>query len=211
MSSPSAGRPRSFDRDLALKRAACLFWRHGFSGTSTRMLTASLGLSSSSLYAAFGSKSELFDEAVRTYAMRYSAIYRRAIEEPTLAQVIKRLLIDSVDEFSRSEDGHPGCLTTSAVMADAPATLNVRAYVADLQQADEARLYARVARAVLEREVSADPAALTGLVQAVWQGLSMRSDLGAGRAELLAVARLSSELIRQTATGRCDTTDPLNP
>jgi len=151
------------------------------------------------------------DEAVRTYALRYSAIYKRALEEPMLAQVIKRLLIDSVHEFSRSEDGHPGCLTTSAVMADAPATLDVRAYVAQLQQADEARLYARVERAVLEREVNADPAALTGLVQAVWQGLSMRSDLGAGRDELLAVACLSSELIRQTATGRCDTTDLLNP
>lgn len=197
MSPPSAGRPRSFDRDLALKRAACLFWRHGFSGTSTRMLAASLGLSSSSLYAAFGSKTELFEEAVRTYALRYSAIYSRALDEPMLAQVIERLLVDSVYEFSRSEEGHPGCLTSSAAMADAPATLDVRAYVADLQQADEARLRARVERAVLDREVSADPAVLTGLVLAVWQGLSMRSDLGAGREELIAVARLSSELICQ--------------
>lgn len=201
MTTRGAGRPRSFDRELALRQAACLFWRHGFSGTSTRMLTASLEISSSSLYAAFGTKAELFNEAVRTYALRYSAIYERAVSEPTLHRVIERVLIDSVHEFNRAEEGHPGCLTSSAVMADAPATLDVRSYVAELQRFDESRLRARIERGVLDGDVAAttDPAALTGLVQTVWQGLSVRSDLGAGRDELLDVARLSSALLSQPA------------
>lgn len=165
------------------------------------MLTASLGISSSSLYAAFGTKAELFDEAVRTYALRYSAIYDRAVAEPTVDRVIERVLVDSVEEFSRSEEGHPGCLTSSAVMADTSATLDVRTYVAELQRSDEARLRDRIERAVLAGDVSAstEPAVLAELVQTVWQGLSARSELGAGREELLSVARLTLTLISQSS------------
>jgi AcrR family transcriptional regulator len=197
MTTRSAGRPRAFDRDLALREAARLFWQHGYSGTSTRTLTTALGISSSSLYAAFGTKAELFDEAVRTYALRYSAIYQRAVAEPSIERVIQRVLMDSIDEFNRSEEGHPGCLTSSAAMADTSATLDVRSYVADLQRADEARLRARIERAVLDGDLAAttNPAALAEFVQTIWQGLSVRSELGATRQQLVDVADLALTLI----------------
>ena len=195
------GRPREFERDVALKKAARLFWEHGFSGTSTRVLAAELGISSSSLYAAFGTKGDLFDEAVRTYALRYSAIYDKAVRESTIQQVIERLFVDSIAEFSRGDEGHPGCLTSSAVMADTSATLNVRAYVVDLQRSDETRLSARMDQAVRDGDLGAtvNPAALAEFVQTVWQGLSARSELGASKDELTAVARLALALIAQTS------------
>ena len=188
-----AGRPRSFDRDDALRQAAHLFWRHGYSGTSTRALSDALGISSSSLYAAFGTKAELFDEAVRTYALRYSAVYDRALAQPTITQVIEEVLMGSVEEFVRVEDGHPGCLTSSAVMADTSTTLDVRTYVADLQREDENRLLARIERALKDGDLGpgTDPAALAGLVQTLWQGLSARAELGANRAELTGVVELA--------------------
>ncbi|WP_432572618.1 TetR/AcrR family transcriptional regulator [Kineococcus sp. SYSU DK005] len=198
-----AGRPRAFDRDDALRRAAHLFWRHGFSGTSTRALSDALGISSSSLYAAFGSKAQLFDEAVRTYALRYSAIYERAVAEASIAGVLERVLVDSVEEFTRVQDGHPGCLTSSAVMADASGTLDVRTHVADLQRADEARLRARIERAVAEGELAreTDPAVLAALVQTLWQGLAARAELGAGRQELTEVARLALAFLAPADSG----------
>ncbi|WP_114559940.1 TetR/AcrR family transcriptional regulator [Desertihabitans aurantiacus] len=191
------GRPRSFDRGDALRRAAHLFWQHGFSGTSTRMLTAALGISTSSLYSAFGTKDALFDEVVRTYASRYSAIYAAAVTEPTVHGVIDRLLTDSATEFTRTDEGHPGCLTSSAVMADAPPTLDVRGYVAELQGRDEARLRARLEQAEAAGDLppAVGATALTELVQTVWQGLSCRAELGATRDELVGVARLTAGLI----------------
>lgn len=168
------------------------------------MLTASLGISSSSLYAAFGSKADIFEEAVRTYALRYSAVYERAVEEPAIVRVIERILLDSVDEFSRSEEGHPGCLRSSAAMADTPETLDVRGFVADLQRSDEERLRARIDRAAGEGELSAsvDPTKLTDLVQTVWEGLSSRSEFGATRDDLREVAIFALALIERTIHAR---------
>jgi len=211
MTETVVGRPRSFDRDVALRDAAHLFWRHGFSGTSTRMLTTALGISTSSLYSAFGSKAELFDEAVRTYARRYSAIYDRAVAEPSIARVLERVLLDSVDEFSRTDQGHPGCLTSSAVMADTSATLDVRAYVVELQRSDESRLRARIEQAVREGDVVAttDAAMIAELVQTLWHGLSARAELGAGRQELHDTARFALELLRlQVRSPRATQTNP---
>lgn len=191
------GRPRAFDRDRAVLDAARLFWRRGYSGTSTRDLTAALGLSTSSLYAAFGSKAGLFEEAVRTYAERYREIYRQAVAEKDLRTVIDRLLIDSVHEFTRPSDVHPGCLLSSAAMTDSTSTLDTSAYYAELHGWNERALLARIERAVQDGELAAgtDAAALTGLVQSVVHGLSVRANLGATHEDLMATARLAHELL----------------
>ncbi|PCG81887.1 TetR family transcriptional regulator [Streptomyces sp. WZ.A104] len=197
MPQPARGRPRSFDRDRALLEAARLFWRRGYSGTSTRDLTTALDLSTSSLYGTFGSKAELFEEAVRTYAERYREIHQQAVAEPDFGTVVERILIDSVHEFTRPADEHPGCLLSSAAMADSTSTLDTSAYFAELQNANEQALLVRIERAVKGGELSddTDAGALTGLIQSVWHGLSARANLGAGREDLLATARLAHELI----------------
>ncbi|WP_329172716.1 TetR/AcrR family transcriptional regulator [Streptomyces sp. NBC_01477] len=197
------GRPRAFDRDRAILEAARLFWRRGYSGTSTRALTAALGLSSSSLYAAFGSKAGLFEEAVRTYAERYREIYQQGVAEPDIRTVLERILIGSVHEFTQPDDTHPGCLISSAVMTDRADTLDTTAYVAALHRANEQALLRRVERAVRDGELApgTSAAALTGLVQTLWHGLSVRSNLGAPREDLTAAAQLAHRLIcRQLAS-----------
>lgn len=195
---PPRGRPRSFDRDRAVLEAARLFWRHGYSGTSTRALTTALGLSTSSLYAAFGSKAGLFEEAVRTYAERYREIYRQAVAEPDLGSVVERVLVDSAHEFTQPSEVHPGCLLSSAAMTDSTSTLDTSAYYAELHAWNEGALHARVERAVRDGELTAgtDAAALTGLVQSVVHGMSVRARLGASRTDLLVTARLTLDLVR---------------
>ncbi|MBS2539463.1 TetR/AcrR family transcriptional regulator [Catenulispora sp. NF23] len=193
MAPAQRGRPRAFDRDQAILAAARLFWRFGYSGTSTRTLTEALGISTSSLYGAFGTKADLFQEAVHTYAERYRQIYEQAIAEDDIGVVLEQILTRSVQEFTQPTDRHPGCLISSAVMTDGPQTLDVRVYLADLHRANERALRARIERAVGEGQLPAATSAstLAGLVQAVWHGLSVQSNLGATRAELLAGARLA--------------------
>src|ERR1700728_2699760 len=61
------GRPREFDRGQALERAMRLFWSRGYDAISMADLRAELGITQASLYAAFGSKEQLFRDAVDLY------------------------------------------------------------------------------------------------------------------------------------------------
>jgi TetR/AcrR family transcriptional regulator, copper-responsive repressor len=193
MSERVIGRPRTFDREDAVLAAARLFWRRGYSGTSTRALSSALGLSTSSIYAAFGSKAGLFEETVRTYAERYREIYQEACEERDIGSVVERVLTLSIEEFTQPSDRHPGCLVSSAVMTDMPDTVDTHAYATELHESNEQLLRLRIERAREEGQLvpDVDAAVLAGLVQSLWHGLSARSNQGVGREELLAIARMA--------------------
>lgn len=78
------GRPRAFDRATALRGAMEAFWESGYEGTKLTDLTAAMGINSASLYNAFGSKEELFREAVALYGATAGSATGRALrEEPT--------------------------------------------------------------------------------------------------------------------------------
>ncbi|MHB1063978.1 MAG: TetR/AcrR family transcriptional regulator [Georgenia sp.] len=62
-----AGRPRQFSVDDVLDKAVELFWRSGYRNTTTRDLEAALGVTQSSLYHAFGSKSGLLELVLDRY------------------------------------------------------------------------------------------------------------------------------------------------
>lgn len=66
--SHKGGRPRVFSRDDALHIAMELFWKRGYEGVSIADLTDAIGIAPTSLYQAFGSKAELFREALELYA-----------------------------------------------------------------------------------------------------------------------------------------------
>lgn len=66
------GRNRTFDEEDIVARAVALFWRHGYTATSIRDLERATGLTSASLYNAFGDKKSLFKLALQHYLDRSS-------------------------------------------------------------------------------------------------------------------------------------------
>ncbi|MFC9442598.1 MULTISPECIES: TetR/AcrR family transcriptional regulator [unclassified Brevibacterium] len=196
------GRPPEFDREHALLEAARLFWRRGYSGTSTRALTAAIGISSSSLYSAFGSKAGLFAEAVEVYADRYAEIYRSAVAADSIGEAVDELLRESVIEFTQDPAEHPGCMVTSAIMTDSAETIEAAGHIAAMQEEGARLLEERFARGLAAGELVAgsSPTALADAVQAVWHGLSAQSNQGVGRDRLLAAAGTATHALKQTYT-----------
>ncbi|HEY8545062.1 MAG TPA: TetR/AcrR family transcriptional regulator [Acidimicrobiales bacterium] len=183
------GRPRSFDRDVALRRAMEVFWEHGYEGTSIADLTTAMGINAPSLYAVFGSKADLFREAVDLYnRTEGGAGYRALHEEPTARAAVERLLRGNAAAFS--DPATPwGCMVVLAATNTSPANDDVRAFLADLRRADQAALRDRLARGVADGDLPAgtDVDALAAFYAAVLNGLAVQARDGAPRPALDAV------------------------
>ena len=87
-------RPRSFDRDAALEQAMRLFWEQGYDETSIADLTRAMGIAAPSLYAAFGDKRALFEEAVE--------LYESLPDAPISAGSIERILMRAAERVHAS-------------------------------------------------------------------------------------------------------------
>lgn len=86
------GKPQ-FDRAQVLARAAQVFSEHGYAGTSISALVEETGLLRGSLYAAFGSKGELFRLAYHHVA--HEEQDRLLIVELTVVALRERSKLDS--------------------------------------------------------------------------------------------------------------------
>ena len=62
------GRQQRYDRVETLEKALNLFWKNGFAGTSMRDLEKGLDMRPGSIYANFGNKELLYQEAMDLYA-----------------------------------------------------------------------------------------------------------------------------------------------
>ncbi|KYG02058.1 TetR family transcriptional regulator [Sorangium cellulosum] len=185
------GRPRAFDRGVALEAALRVFWRHGYDATSLAELTAAMKITPPSLYAAFGSKKELFLEAVALYAEMYGASVPRALsEEPTARAAVARVLLEFA-AFSSSPDHPLGCLMVHGAANCTPGSAEVEAALRERRAASEAALRRRIEQGIAEGDLPADTdgAALAKYYGAVIQGMSVQARDGASREELERVAQ----------------------
>jgi len=81
---PCRRTPQGLRCDEVLDAAIEVFWRYGYQGASLQELTAAMGINKASLYAAFGSKEDLFHRAVARYAETDMAYALRALNERQL-------------------------------------------------------------------------------------------------------------------------------
>lgn len=105
-----AGRPRSFDVDLAVETAMHLFHARGCDAVGVAEISSALGINPPSFYSAFGSKAELFERALARFAESDANVFARALDEGgNVAQVIERTFANAAKCFVGST-GPPGCL-----------------------------------------------------------------------------------------------------
>lgn len=183
------GRPREFDAERALERAMMLFWRQGYEGTSITDLTSALGVSSPSLYAAFGSKEELFLKAFDRYEA-YAGVYREEALNAPNAREYARALLQGAAELHGDKKNPPGCLGVQGALACGPNSDAVRKELIRRRKMGEAIVRDRLKRAKAEGDLpdSADPADLARYLSIMIYGITVQAAGGATKEELLRVA-----------------------
>jgi AcrR family transcriptional regulator len=194
-SSSRRGRPRQFNREQALQKALELFWAHGYEGTSIAELVEALGIAPPSLYAAFGSKEELFLEALRLYLQGPGSFVARALEEePTAFGFLRRTLLDAAKEFSSGS--HPrGCVIATGLIASANAHRKLAEEVAALRSASSGVFEQRFVQGQQAGELpgTCRPAMLARFYAAIIQGMAVQARDGADETTLRSIAELALE------------------
>jgi len=108
-------RPREFDEDAVLDAAMQRFWAHGYESTSVKDLVETTGISSASLYNAYGNKRAIFGVAFEHYVKK-SFVERLARCEKLAPREAIKAFFDDILWRSINDPEHKGCMVVNAAM-----------------------------------------------------------------------------------------------
>jgi AcrR family transcriptional regulator len=179
------GRPRAYEPEEALDRAAELFWANGFSGTSLDDLSAAMGMVRPSIYNAFGDKEALFLQALERYRDTVASTPLAAMDgESAIGDALDAFFRQTV-EYTTADSTHLGCLLGNvAPVTESPA---VRKFLEKNIRLTERQVAKRLTDAIAAGELPSDYSAERGARRALNAMLSIgvRARFGAPRRELL--------------------------
>ena len=191
------GRPRAFNTNEALDAAVQLFSERGFHATSIADLSDRLGLTTGSIYKAWGDKKGLFLAALD----RYVAVHERVIDERIANLPDGRTKLSDVlfcyADWSHSEQGLRGCLMVGAAVEFATFDTAVVTRVAGALADRERRLVELMREARADGSVPAriDPTTTGRLLLCVVQGMRVVGKTRRTRVEMEAVVTDAMRLL----------------
>ena len=192
------GRPRAYDPQVALARAAEVFWKAGYAGTSLDDLAAATGMNRPSLYAAFGDKRGLYLKTLEHYRDESRARARAAMaDNPTLRVLLTRFYAVALDLYLAGEDEPRGCYSIGTAATEAAVDSDVQAFLAASLRSTDEFLTGQIRKAKERGELSpnANPVALGYLATATLHTLAIRSRAGLPRKELDALVKAAIDVI----------------
>ncbi len=191
-----AGRPREFDKEQALAKAMQVFWEHGYEGTSMSTLVSALGIASARIYAAFGSKQQLFEQAVALYEAGEGGFADRALASADITEAIRQMLCTAVDTYT--QEGRPrGCLVVSAANSVAPENAPVLTWLAEHRRQRTESIITRLQAASDAGQLAegSNVRALGNCFATVLHGISIQARDGVSREALLEAVEVALGLL----------------
>jgi len=190
---PTRKRRPAFDREEGVAKAQGLFQARGYDAVSLADLTEALGVAPPSLYAAYGSKAELFERAMKRYAeteMLPLATVLAPGRPP--AEALTDLFVQAARQYTQ-HDTRRGCMVTEGMRADDETARTMAAEIAkNASEAIEAFVAVHEAR---------DHELITDYVLITLRGLSSYACLGYPGERLVACARMAGRALEHDLPG----------
>lgn len=187
------GRPRKFDKDIALDTAMKVFMQKGYEATSITDITEALGINRPSVYAAFGNKEALFAQALTRYIQGPIAYLAEVLSEKTSREVVRELLMKSVELMVSCAEQPRGCLAVQSSISSELAAAGIQQHIVNGLNQIEVNLRNRFDRAIDEGDLPKETDAwlLTKYVTTLHKGLSIQATNGASEGELRGIVEIA--------------------
>ncbi|MCU1645880.1 MAG: HTH-type transcriptional repressor ComR [Nocardia sp.] len=150
------GRPRDFETDTVLERAMEAFWTHGYANTSPALLAEATGIGKGSLYNAFGSKRELFDQVLSYYDRAGTELATGVLAEPGTTRERLRAWMRFAVDTDLAQPVRRGCLVANTALELAGHDAEANRAVTVAQQHMVETLAARIDRGRRDGDVPAE-------------------------------------------------------
>jgi len=147
-------RPREFDEAAVLDAATVLFWRKGYVATSTRDLSEVMGLTTASLYNAYGGKRSLYRKALSAYAENALSWCRATLSAPGPGGLALQTFFAALEDQTLAAIDPKGCLVVNTGLEMAPHDPEFQTVVSEVFRAIGAALCACVERGQADGSVS---------------------------------------------------------
>jgi TetR/AcrR family transcriptional regulator, transcriptional repressor for nem operon len=179
---------KQFDQAEVLDKATRAFWAGGFDGTPMATLLDEMGIQKGSFYATFGSKQQVYLEALERYVQgRFAGAGAMAEADSPLSALQKHM--HEIAQDAISDCGPLGCLVANAAVEVAPKDADVKAFVHRTFEMHIA-VYRKVldaAKSKGELPASFDSLGVARTLLALVLGIRVLSRAGLGRAVIHAV------------------------
>ena len=192
------GPPKSFDTALALEQARDVFWRRGYDGTSVHELESVLGIGRKSLYDTFGSKRQLYLQALEQYTDSVIDKICQGLADPRddAAGNLERVL-DRLQRHHASEDSR-GCLLGVAMAQadpiDGELAALIRGYLERLERAFERTIKDAQSEGSIDADVRAKDAARH--LVALTQGMALMGRVSSAPGMQRSIVRAALQNLR---------------
>lgn len=183
-----SGRPIEFDRAAALETAVDLFRSKGFEQLPIEELTEAMGIGRGSLYAAFGSKRDLYLEALNAFADRALAGLRSTLIDGPSPLGSLRAFLGMWPRMAESACGK-GCFVTNALIEKAQHDPEVARITGRFLREEELLLRGLLADAQERGELPSkrDVAAIARTIATARLGVTIQSRLGTDAARIQSI------------------------
>ena len=186
-------RPRQFDPAEVDEALLGVFWSRGYARTSIEELTDATGLLRGSLYAAYGSKEDMFRAATKRYVADLAAAL--ATDKTGLDAV--QHVLDTVARLTARDPERRGCLILNAIPESHTRSAETRAELDGGLKAMQALLRARLREAQAEAGTDLDLEPLAAMLFASSVAIRVLGRAGQDRKLLQNVAKGAIEAARR--------------
>ena len=170
-----------------------LFWDRGYEGTTFDDLIGVMNIGPSSFYHEFGSKEQMYREAVDYYLNVCLGYFPRALSTHRDARAAFEALIEESAAFLTSDASPAGCMISLAGTHLPPHLRTVADFTKGVRKLSEQALASRLRKGVSDGDLPPETNVkeLAAYFGAVICGMAVQARDGASRNQLLAIGRVA--------------------